>query len=119
MSPRIAPWSLAPIVLLFATLSFTPDNWASLQTVTVRGVVDMVADGDKPFTIAVEPCVTTDAAFTDVDPDDFSGINFDDATPGIHAPPIAGLATTEPGGAATFKIELQRQPNTSVAIDLG
>lgn len=101
-----------------ATLTFTSANWASPQTVTVSGVIDLIADGNKPFTIVVDPCVTSDPVFMDVDGDDVTGTNLDDATPGIHATPVTGLTTTEAGGTATFTLELQSQPTTSVAIPL-
>ena len=44
-----------------ATLTFTPANWNTAQTVTVTGVDDAVDDGDIAYTIVTAPATSSDA----------------------------------------------------------
>ncbi|MFN8634519.1 MAG: M4 family metallopeptidase [Chloroflexota bacterium] len=46
------------------SLLFTPLNWAEPQTVTVKGVYDLVKDGDVAYTIITAPAVSTDPAYS-------------------------------------------------------
>lgn len=100
------------------TLTFTPATWNAVQTVTVTGLADGVADGNKPFSIITAPCVSSDVSYSGMNAVDVTGTNLDDAMPGIVVDPISGLVTTEAGGTATFAISLQSQPTMDVAIDL-
>ncbi|WP_333226520.1 S8 family serine peptidase, partial [Microcoleus sp. BR0-C5] len=53
--------------VLPVSLTFNPGNWNAAQTVTVTGVNDNVADGNKPYTIFTAPAVSTD--------NNYSGLN--------------------------------------------
>ena len=46
-----------------ASLTFTPDDWSTPQTVTVTGADDMLADGNVGYTIDAAPAVTNDPAY--------------------------------------------------------
>ena len=59
------------------TLTFTPGNWNSAQTVTVTGVADGVKDGSKSYTVTVKPPVSTDARFSGTPSTQFSFSNLD------------------------------------------
>ena len=37
------------------SLTFTPDNWSTLQTVTITGVNDDIADGDQTYADERQP----------------------------------------------------------------
>ena len=59
------------------TLTFTPANWSTAQTVTVTGVDDSVDDGDIVYTIVTAPA-TGAAEYVGIDADDVSVTNTDD-----------------------------------------
>jgi hypothetical protein len=100
------------------SLVFTPDDWATAQTVTVTGVDDDVADGDQPYTIITAPAVSSDGRYDGLDADDVEVLNLDDETPGAFVEPTAGLVTTEAGGTATFTLRLRSAPTAEVTIAL-
>jgi hypothetical protein len=53
-----------------ASLTFTPDNWSTQQTVTVIGIDDGLYDGDVAYPVITCPAVSDDPVYNDVDPDD-------------------------------------------------
>jgi len=100
------------------SLTFTPANWNTAQTVTVTGVDDLVADGDIAYNIITAPATSTDVNYNGVDGADVVVSNSDNETPGITITPTSGLATTEAGGTATFTVVLNTQPTADVTINL-
>src|SRR3989442_151726 len=46
-----------------ASVTFTPANWNTAQTVTVTGVNDFVADGNVAYTIVTAAATSTDAGY--------------------------------------------------------
>src|SRR5439155_134145 len=112
-SSNTAEGTVAP-----ASVTFTPANWNTAQTVTVPGVDDNVADGDIAYAIVTGAAMSTDARYSGLDPANVSATNNDNDTPGILATPAAGLVTTEQGGSATFGITLKSQPVADVVIAL-
>ncbi|MEB3884517.1 Ig-like domain-containing protein, partial [Lyngbya sp. CCY1209] len=101
-----------------ASLTFTPDNWDTAQTVTVTGVDDPVDDDDQPYTVQVGPLTSDDELYQGIDPGDVAVTNTDDDTAGITVVPTTGLTTTEEGGTAEFTVVLDSQPTADVAIAL-
>ena len=59
------------------TLTFTPANYATLQTITVSGVDDTILDGDQLYTIISAPCSSSDGNYNGYDPRDVSVVNRD------------------------------------------
>jgi Ca2+-binding RTX toxin-like protein len=100
------------------TLTFTPANWNQLQTVTVTGVDDNVADGNIAYNIVTAAATSTDSNYNNLNPDDVSVTNTDNETPGITVNPTAGLTTTEAGGTANFSVVFNTQPTAPVTISL-
>ncbi|MGL5063731.1 MAG: DUF4347 domain-containing protein [Microcoleus sp.] len=100
------------------SLIFTPDNWSKVETVTVTGVDDLVADESKTYNIITAPAFSTDLNFNDLNPDDVAVTNSDDETPGITVNPTAGLTTTEKGDIAKFSVVLNTQPTNNVTVGL-
>ena len=98
------------------SLTYTKDNWSMTQNVTVTGVDDAVADGDRAYNIAVKGSNTSDpnyqyAATT------LSLINKDDGDAvGLKITAAANLQTTEAGGRATFSVALTSQPIGTVTV---
>jgi hypothetical protein len=101
-----------------ASVTFTPANWNTPQTVTVTGANDFVVDGNVAYTIVTDPATSTDPNYNGVDASDVSVTNTDDDVASITVNPTTGLVTTENGGTATFTIVLTSQPTADVTIDL-
>ncbi len=118
VSINVSSSSTAEGVVAPTSLTFTPANWSTNQTVTITGVDDLVDDGDKLYTIVLSPATSTDGNYSGRDPSDVSVTNIDNDTAGITVSPVAGLSTTEAGGTATFGIRLNSQPTANVTINV-
>lgn len=101
-----------------ATLTFTAATWNIAQTVTATGVDDFSIDGDQPFVVVLDPCVSADSGYSGIDPDDVTGTNHDDETAGIVVVTAGALATAEWGQTAEFSILLQARPLSAVTVPL-
>jgi large repetitive protein len=99
-----------------ATLTFTKENFAAPQVVTVTGVDDTLADGNVAYVVTLAPTVSTDKNYNGVDPTDVNVSNTDNETAGVSVTPTAGLRTTEAGATSTFSIVLNSQPAGDVTI---
>ena len=97
-----------------ASLTFTPANWNTPQTVTATGVDDLVDDGDVAYTIVTAPAASADPIYNTFNAADVAVTNTDDDVAGITVTPVAGLTTSEAGGTATFTVGSTRdRPPTS------
>jgi hypothetical protein len=101
-----------------SSLVFTKSNWNRLQKVTITGVDDAVADGNKSCSITTSPAVSTDPDYNGIDADDVFFTNVDDDTPGIMVNPTSGLVTTEIGGIDSFIVMLNSEPFVNVTLEL-
>ncbi len=101
-----------------STLTFTPTNGTTPQTVTITGVDDQTIDGDQNFNIILATAKSTDTAFDGVDPADVPVVNRDNDQAGIVVTPISGLTVSESGNQATFTIALSSLPAADVTIPL-
>ncbi len=101
-----------------SSLTFTPGNWNTPQTVTVTGQNDDLDDDDIAYSIVTAATVSADPAFDDINPADVTVTNTDNDTAGITVNPGSGLVTTEAGGNATFTVRLDTQPTADVNIAL-
>ena len=102
-----------------ATLTFTDSNWNGAQTVTVTGVDDAAADGDRTYTVTVDvnTAGTTDAAYDIVNPDDVVFKNIDNDSAGITVADNTNLQTSESGLLnPRFSVVLNSQPSGTVTI---
>ena len=59
------------------SLTFTPTNFATLQTIIVTGVDDAFVDGDDTYLIVSALCTSTDTTYNGMDPRDVSVLNRD------------------------------------------
>jgi len=100
-----------------SSLTFTSDNWAQPQTVTVTGVDDVVSDGTVFYTIDFGVASSADPNYNGFKPQSVTVGNIDN-DPGITVTPINGLFTTEGGGTATFNVHLNTQPSATVTISI-
>jgi hypothetical protein len=99
------------------SLTFSPLNWNSPQTVTVTGVDDSVDDGSTAYSIVTAAATSADGAYNGLDPANVSASNTDNDTFGVTVSPISGN-TSESGGTATFTVVLNSQPTGSVTIPI-
>ena len=104
-----------------AQLTFTPDDWATEQTVTVTGVDDSIADGNRTYDVTVDINIdlTDDSTgYASVNPADVTVTNSDNDASGVTVAPTTGLITTEAGGTSSFGIVLNTQPVSNVIINV-
>ena len=98
-----------------ATVTFTPENWNTSQTVTMIGVDDVMDDGDIAYTIVAEVS-SSDSVYDKRDVADIMVTNVDDDAIGITVGGVSGLTTGETGGAASFTVVLDHEPTDDVTV---
>ena len=103
--------------VLPTSVTLTPANWNTPQSVTVTGVDDPVDDEDITFTIVTAAAVSSDAKYSGLNAADVTVKNLDNDAAGITVSAVGGAAT-EAGGTATFTIVLATQPTADVTIGL-
>ncbi len=59
------------------SVSFTQDNWFRAQSITIKGVDDIISDGAQTYNIVIEPAQTVDSIYRGIDPPDVSVTNTD------------------------------------------
>ena len=99
------------------TVTFTPANWNTPQTITVVGVDDDVDDDNIIYHVITSVASSSDVKYNGIDPDNVEMINIDDDDAGVTVSTISGH-TTEAGGTATFSIVLNSEPVNQVTINL-
>jgi hypothetical protein len=98
------------------TLTFTPLNFNTPQTVTVRGVDDTVQDGNRSFVIVTSPATSADPQYNGLNPSDVAGTNADNETFGYTFTP--NFLVVEEGGTTTFTLRLNLAPNAPVRVPI-
>lgn len=97
------------------SLTFTPSDWSSPQTVTVTGVRDFRKDGDRAYNIITAPAISADLTYNGINPPDVSLLNVDIDNPGIiwnYATPVA----VAEGGTTSYSVALATQPDSNVVV---
>jgi subtilisin family serine protease len=59
------------------SLTFTPENWNTAQTVVVTGVDDALADGDRNYTVIIDPAISDDLRYHGINPLNLAATNKD------------------------------------------
>lgn len=99
----------------------TPSNWnASNHIVTITGQDDSINDGDQQYSVilTVDSGSTTDTnGFASLGPDSILVTNIDNDSPGVTISAPSGN-TGEDGTQATFRVELDSQPDGKVVLDV-
>jgi hypothetical protein len=102
-----------------ASVTFTPVNYSTNQTVTVTGVDDADDDGNVGYAIVTAAATSTDPGYSGRNPQDVAVTNTDnDGGGGFNITPTAGLTTFEGGGNANFGVVLTKAPTANVTIPL-
>lgn len=103
--------------LSMSSLTFTTTNWDVPQSVTITGVDDAVADGNVNFQVVLDPLVSTDPAYSGLNPADLTISNLDDESLNLLLTPTGGLVTSESGTTATFTIRTASFTAIDVTVD--
>jgi hypothetical protein len=98
------------------SLVFTAANWNALQTVTVTGVNDDLADGRQPYAIVFTATTSADPGYNGLAPASVDLGNVDNDSAGFDVSTISG-DTTEAGGTATFTVQLNSEPFDTVTVN--
>jgi hypothetical protein len=99
-------------------LNFTDGNWNTPQTVTVTGINDLVADGDIPYLITLDPSSSIATEYAALTPVGITATNFDNDTAGYIITPTEDLQTTEGGGSQKVQISLRSKPVSLVSLEI-
>ena len=99
------------------SLTFDASNWDKPQKVTVVGVNDDLKDGERPYTIRVEPSTSVDPRYVGIDGADVQVSNRDDEA-GFRVEQPSSLTTSESGATASFSVVLNRAPTATVHLPL-
>ena len=100
------------------TLTFDPTNWFIPQVITVKGIDDLIADGNQPFTLIFGTSNSTDARYNGTfKPVDIVFTNVDNEIAGVtvKAAPSA-LIVTETGMSNSFDVVLNTKPSGNVFL---
>ncbi|MBI2933792.1 MAG: hypothetical protein HYY16_19280, partial [Planctomycetes bacterium] len=105
-------------VPLQSSVTFTPADAFTPQTVDIRGVDDTFIDGDIGYTIVTGTALSLDPLYNGLIPPDVLVTNTDDDVAGFAVIPTTGLTTTESGGQTTFTVALTSTPGAKVTLSL-
>jgi hypothetical protein len=99
------------------TVTFTPSNWSTPQTVTVTGVDNGASAGPQAYAIVTGAALSTDVRYSGMNPDDVSVTNLD-THPGLLLGGAGDVVTSESGRTASFTVKLNSAPTASVTLPL-
>jgi large repetitive protein len=100
-------------------MNIEPQNWETVQVITVVGVDDGVVDTNQEVLISVDK-ITGDPDFASIDTKNIARIkliNIEKSFIGFIADKLSGN-TTESGGTATFTLKLSMKPTADVTVCL-
>ncbi|GAB4279918.1 MAG: hypothetical protein Fur0025_07540 [Oscillatoriaceae cyanobacterium] len=99
------------------SLTFTPANWNTPQTVTITGVDDLVDDGNIAYNIITAAATSTDAKYNGINADDIAVTNIDNDIAGVTITQTGGnTQLTEGSITDTYSIALNTLPTGNVQI---
>lgn len=97
------------------SVTFTPANYSTAQTVTVTGVNDNIADGNQFYSIITGNLVSSDPNFNGKVVPDVAVTNVDNDNAQIVVSPVI-IRTREGGAATTFNVNLSSQPTAGNVV---
>ncbi|HKO48599.1 MAG TPA: Calx-beta domain-containing protein [Polyangiaceae bacterium] len=109
-----------------SSLTFTADNWSAPQTVTLTGVSDNVAGGDRVYQISLDPQPSADPSYATLPPQTLNVLNRDTDSAGVTVVLATGidpsgilrLRTSENAESASFTVQLNNEPKQDVTIEI-
>ena len=120
VSIAVASGTTAVATVSPATLTFSPSNWNTAQTVTVTGVDDRVdQDGNRSATIT-HTATSSDPNYNTIDIDNVIAMVVDNDTAAVNVSQSGGFTSVnEASGAGrtdTYTVVLASQPTADVSI---
>ena len=100
------------------TVTFTPTNWATPQTITVSGIDDLIIDGDQSGDVSISVSQDSDPAFRDLENQVVHVTNQDDDVAGLTIVETNGTRVSETGSVDTFTVRLSRGPLGDVELSV-
>ncbi len=97
-------------------LTFTPSNWNTVQTITIKGLDDSLSDGNISYQVSLGNWLSEDGRFTEQSLPIIPLVNTDDETSGVATNPVSGLLTSENGTTAKIYYVLQTRPMRPVTL---
>ncbi|MEB3200387.1 MAG: Calx-beta domain-containing protein [Synechococcaceae cyanobacterium] len=99
-----------------SSLTFTTDNWATPQTVTVSGVDDAVEDGRQSYSIRLDASASADPWYASRPVKTLNFVNDDDDGPGLSlsGPVVPALEGVDAG--VSFALTLSRASAVPVTV---
>ncbi|MGZ0166586.1 MAG: hypothetical protein ACKVII_21895, partial [Planctomycetales bacterium] len=116
----IASGDTGEVTVNKSTLTFTPSNWNSPQTVVAAGVEDAIVDGMQisSITVAIDDANSNDA-FDPVADQILTVTTADNEVPGFSTSESGGSTiVSESGGTDTFDVVLDFEPLSDVVINV-
>ncbi|HEY5926961.1 MAG TPA: hypothetical protein VIV11_34980, partial [Kofleriaceae bacterium] len=96
--------------------TFTAANWDSPQTISVKGVDDIIRDGNQQYQVLLSTS-SADSNYDDVPLPAVAAINFDNDAAAIRVTPLS-LVVSEFGDSDFFEVVLVTQPLATVTIPI-
>ena len=100
-----------------ASLTLTPDDWESPQTVSILGVNDNVADGGVYYQIKFGPVISSDSKYNGVEAV-VTALNEDDDEAAIIVSMTSALLTQDEMPSHSFTVNLSSAPLADVTVNL-
>lgn len=97
------------------SITFTPSNWSSNQTIQILGVNDSLIDGDVWYEILFPSVTSSDSHYNGLVVSPLPAINLDDDTPGVMYFNASSITTREnQTGLTQFQVRLKTRPSHEV-----
>ena len=109
---------LTEATLATASVTFTPLNWNTAQTVLLNAVDEFLVDGIQSVSITASINPVSDPAFTSLAPQTVNLDVQDNDIPGFSLSALAGILTEASSQTASLTIVLDAQPTTDVTISV-
>ena len=98
------------------SLTFTTNNYATDQVVTVTGVDDFVVDGNVNYTIITAPAVSADLHYNGLDAADVACVNLDNDVASVRLS-AASQITMKEGQSTNYTVVLSSSPTAPVTLN--
>ncbi len=109
---------LTEATLAIASVTFTPLNWNTAQTVLLNSVDESLVDGTQTVSITASVNTASDPAFTGLASQTVTVSVADDDIPGFTLSAFAGTLTEGSSQTVSFTLVLDARPTKDVAISI-
>ena len=105
--------------IVTGTVTFTKDNWSSVQTVTITGVDDLLIDGTQTSTITISIASSNDLEYASLSSQTLNIDTTDDDSAGFSLTSTDNKIVSETGTTTdTFTIVLNKAPTDDVVFEI-